>query len=96
VVKFFCSGRISATPSGWNMALPSSGGIAPAQPPANFWQPSGLTVGALKVASMPVKLAARSPNGQPYREAVIEISRESSAATPPDDVPLRYSTPKGC
>ena len=36
-------GGFSATPPGWGTVLRGSGGIAGAQPPANIWQPSGLT-----------------------------------------------------
>lgn len=36
----------SATPAGWMNSSNHSGGVANAQPPANFWQPFGLSPAA--------------------------------------------------
>src|ERR1035441_8616699 len=95
IVKSFSSSRISATPPGCDMVLPGSGGVARAQPPANFWQPSGLAAGALEVVSGPVTLSVCSPHDRLHREAVVEISRGLSGATPPENVPHYIAPPQG-
>jgi hypothetical protein len=73
-VKTTCLNRDSATPSGWKFTSARTGGIAAAQPPANIWQPSGLTTE--RAADPAIGRVLYQIAGKfAHREAVEEFSR---------------------